>query len=43
MALLLSFWFLAKNPFKGKAPFFSTFFKFYTLNYTLPIEGDEAQ
>jgi len=37
MALLLSFWFLRKNPFKGKAPFFSTCFKFYTIDYTLPF------
>jgi len=34
-ALLLSFVFLWKNLFKGKAPSFSTCFKFYTIDYTL--------
>jgi len=36
MALLLSLWFLRKNLFKGKAPFFSTSFEFYTIYFTPP-------
>jgi len=37
MALLLSFWFFRKNLLKGKAPFFSTSFEFYTIYFTPPL------
>jgi hypothetical protein len=37
MALLLYFWFLAKNPFKGKAPFFRAFSILQKTLYTISV------